>query len=59
VARLNAAINEALQDAQVQRRFRELQLLSAGGSLAQTKAVIEKERRQWGDVVEAAGIKPE
>jgi tripartite-type tricarboxylate transporter receptor subunit TctC len=59
VARLNAAINEALQDAQVQGRFRELQLLTAGGSLAQTKAMIEKERRQWGEVVEAAGIKPE
>jgi tripartite-type tricarboxylate transporter receptor subunit TctC len=59
VARLNAAINEALQDAQVQGRFRELQLLPAGGSLKETKAVIEKERRQWGEVVEAAGIKPE
>jgi tripartite-type tricarboxylate transporter receptor subunit TctC len=59
VARLNTAINEALQDAQVQGRFRELQLLSAGGSLGETKAVIEKERRQWGEVVEAAGIKPE
>ena len=59
VVRLNAAINEALQDAQVQGRFRELQLLPAGGSLGETKAVIEKERRQWGEVVEAAGIKPE
>jgi tripartite-type tricarboxylate transporter receptor subunit TctC len=57
--KLNAAINEALQDAQVRNRFRELQLITAGGSLAETKALIETERAQWGDVVRAAGIQPE
>jgi tripartite-type tricarboxylate transporter receptor subunit TctC len=59
VSRLNGTINEALQDDQVRRRFNELQLITAGGSLAVTKAVIEKERRQWGEVVATAGIKPE
>jgi len=57
--KLNAAINEALQDAQVRNRFRELQLITAGGSLAETKALIETERAQWGEVVRAAGIQPE
>jgi tripartite-type tricarboxylate transporter receptor subunit TctC len=57
--KLNAAINEALQDAQVKNRFRDLQLITAGGTLAETKALIETERLQWGDVVRAAGIKPE
>jgi tripartite-type tricarboxylate transporter receptor subunit TctC len=57
--KLNAAINEALQDAQVRNRFRELQLITAGGSLAETKALIEVERAQWGEVVRAAGIQPE
>jgi tripartite-type tricarboxylate transporter receptor subunit TctC len=53
------AINEALQDVQVRNRFRELQLITAGGSLAETKALIEVERGQWGEVVRAAGIQPE
>lgn len=57
--KLNAAINEALQDAQVRNRFRELQLITAGGSLAETKALIETERAQWGEVVRAANIQPE
>jgi hypothetical protein len=30
-----------------------------GGDLAETRAVIAKERRQWGEVVQAAGIQPE
>ena len=57
--KLNTAINEALQDAQVRNRFRELQLITAGGSLAETKALIEVERAQWGEVVRAANIQPE
>jgi tripartite-type tricarboxylate transporter receptor subunit TctC len=57
--RLNAAINEALQDTQVRNRFQELQLIAAGGSLPETKALIERERLQWGEVVRAAGIQPE
>jgi tripartite-type tricarboxylate transporter receptor subunit TctC len=57
--KLNAAINEALQDGQLRNRFQELQLIVAGGSLADTKALIERERLQWGEVVRAAGIQPE
>jgi tripartite-type tricarboxylate transporter receptor subunit TctC len=59
VIKLNTAINEALADTQVRARFRELQLITAGGSPATTKALIEQERQQWGRVVAAAGIKPE
>ena len=59
VTKLNTAINEVLQDAQVRARFRALQLITAGGSPAATKALIEQERQQWGRVVAAAGIKPE
>jgi tripartite-type tricarboxylate transporter receptor subunit TctC len=59
VIKLNTAINEALADTQVRARFRELQLITAGGSPAVTKALIEQERQQWGRVVAAAGIKPE
>ena len=56
---LNLAINAVLADTQVRSRFRELQLITAGGSRAETKALIEAERRQWGEVVRAAGIQPE
>jgi tripartite-type tricarboxylate transporter receptor subunit TctC len=59
VTKLNTAINAALKDSQVQARFRELQLITAGGSPAATKALIEQERQQWGRVVTAAGITPE
>ena len=59
VAKLNAAVNGSLQEAQVQNRFRELQLTAASGGPAETKAMIAKERRQWGEVVQAAGIQPE
>jgi len=57
--KLNAAINESLRDKQVGDRFRELQLIAAGGSLAETKALIEQKRLQWGEVVRAASIQPE
>jgi tripartite-type tricarboxylate transporter receptor subunit TctC len=59
VIKLNAAVNAALQERQVQARLRELQMIPAGGSPAVTKELIEAERRQWGEVVQAAGIKPE
>jgi tripartite-type tricarboxylate transporter receptor subunit TctC len=59
LTRLNAAINEALKETQVRARFHELQLTLEGGTLGETKALIDKERRQWGRVVEAAGIQPE
>src|SRR5258707_9391938 len=41
--KLNAAINEALQDAQVRNRFRELQLITAGATLPPPHALIEPE----------------
>jgi tripartite-type tricarboxylate transporter receptor subunit TctC len=54
--RLNTAIEEVLQDKSVQSRFADLQMSAVGGSLADTKAEIEKERQQWGAVVRAARI---
>jgi tripartite-type tricarboxylate transporter receptor subunit TctC len=59
VIKLNAAVNAALQERQVQARLRELQMIPADGAPAVTKELIEAERRQWGEVVQAAGIKPE
>jgi tripartite-type tricarboxylate transporter receptor subunit TctC len=59
LAKLNGAINDSLQEREIQNRFNELQLLVTHGDLAATRAVIAKERRQWGEVVQAAGIQPE
>lgn len=57
--RLNAAIAEVLQDKTVMSRFADLQMTPVGGSLADTKSEIEKERQQWGVVAKAAGIEPQ
>lgn len=59
LTQLNAAIEDVLQDKAIQTRFSELQMTTVGGSLAQTKNEIEKERQQWGEVVRAAGIEPQ
>ena len=59
LSRLNSAIAEVLKDKTVQSRFADLQMAPVGGSLADTKAEIEKERQQWGVVARAAGIEPQ
>jgi tripartite-type tricarboxylate transporter receptor subunit TctC len=59
VNKLNAEINAVLLEPQIQSRFRDLQLISAGGDIGETRALVEKERRQWGEVVKAANIEPE
>ncbi len=59
VKKLNAEINAILLESQIQSRFRDLQLIPAGGDIQDTKALIEKERQQWGDVVKSANIQPE
>jgi tripartite-type tricarboxylate transporter receptor subunit TctC len=59
VRKLNAEIGAILDEPELRDRFKELQLVVAGGGLQETRAAIEKERKQWGDVVQAAGIQPE
>jgi tripartite-type tricarboxylate transporter receptor subunit TctC len=59
VSKLNSEINAVLRESSIQKRFVELQLDVAGGDTAETVAMIEKERQQWGAVVKAANITPE
>jgi tripartite-type tricarboxylate transporter receptor subunit TctC len=59
VDKLNSEINAALKEPQTEERFRNLKLIVAGGSTAETLAAIEQERRQWGEVVKSAHIEPE
>jgi tripartite-type tricarboxylate transporter receptor subunit TctC len=56
VLKLNAAINEALQEPDVAARFRELQVLVGGGDAAQTRKFVEEQRALWGKVIQAASV---
>ena len=56
---LNKAVDEVLHDKVIRENFGALQMTPVGGSLAETKAEIEKERKQWGLVAHAAGIEPQ
>jgi tripartite-type tricarboxylate transporter receptor subunit TctC len=56
VLKLNEAINAALREPEVRTRFRDLQAIVRGGSLAETREFIEKERELWGKVIRTAGV---
>jgi tripartite-type tricarboxylate transporter receptor subunit TctC len=56
---LNTAIDETLHDKAIQESLIALQMTPVGGTLAETKIEIEKERKQWGLVAHAAGIQPQ
>jgi tripartite-type tricarboxylate transporter receptor subunit TctC len=56
---LNSAIDETLHDKAVRESLVALQMTPVGGTLAETKIEIEKERKQWGLVAHAAGIQPQ
>jgi tripartite-type tricarboxylate transporter receptor subunit TctC len=56
ILKLNAAINEALQEPEVVARLRELQVLVGGGDAAQTRKFVEEQRALWGKVIRAASM---
>ena len=60
VAKLNTAINAVLKDRDVQTRLRDLKTLVGGDSSpAEVLKFVESERREWGEVVHAAGLVPQ
>ena len=59
VAKLNAAIVEALRQPEVQRRLAEMYAEVIGNSPAEAAAFIRDEKRRWGEVIRAANIKPD
>jgi tripartite-type tricarboxylate transporter receptor subunit TctC len=56
VAKLNKAIDEVLQEADVQRRFQAANLTAAGGSPADAAAFIKEETQVWGGVIKEAHV---
>src|SRR2546425_851947 len=59
VAKLNAAIVEALRQPEVQKRLAELHANIIGNSPSEAAAFIRDEKRRWGEVIRAANIKPD
>jgi tripartite-type tricarboxylate transporter receptor subunit TctC len=58
VAKLNAAINEALKSPEAQAHFAALNLRAVGGSPDDAAAFIRSETKVWSGVIEQAGIQP-
>jgi len=56
VAKLNKAINEVLQEPELQDHFSKLTLQAASGSPAEAKAFIVQETKTWGQVIKDAQI---
>ncbi|MBX9945059.1 MAG: tripartite tricarboxylate transporter substrate binding protein [Reyranella sp.] len=58
VARLNAAGNEAIGDAEFRERLLKLGIVVVGGPQAEAQAKMASEIRRWGDVIQKGNIKP-
>jgi len=56
VAKVNAAVNEALKDPETRKRFDALHLLPGGGSPVEMKKFVQEETKRWGEVIRAANV---
>jgi tripartite-type tricarboxylate transporter receptor subunit TctC len=59
IAKLNRAINDILNEAETKARFRELNLMAAGGSPEDMAKLKREETERWSKVIRDAGITPE
>jgi len=59
VAKLNRAINDILAEDETKARFRELNLMAAGGSPQDMAKLKKEETERWSKVIREAGIQPE
>ncbi len=59
VARLNAGINQALQDADVKDRLARLGIEPVGGTPAQFAAMANADRAKWKKIIDERKISPE
>jgi tripartite-type tricarboxylate transporter receptor subunit TctC len=56
VAKLNGAINEALNSAEVRSHLETLSLQPAGGTASEAGRFIQEETNRWGEVIRSANI---
>ena len=59
VEKLNRAVNDVLNEAEVRARFKLLHLVSGGGSPQDMALLKRQETERWSAVIRAAGIEPE
>jgi tripartite-type tricarboxylate transporter receptor subunit TctC len=59
IAKLNRAINDVLEEPETKTRFRELNLMAAGGSPQDMAKLKKDETERWSKVIRDAGIQPE
>ena len=58
VAKINAAVNDALKQPDVQAHFKKVNLIPGGGTPAEAAAWVKEETKNWGQVIKDAGVKP-
>jgi tripartite-type tricarboxylate transporter receptor subunit TctC len=59
IAKLNKAVNDIIAEPDTRTRFRELNLIAAGGSPEDMAKLKREETERWSKVIRDAGITPE
>ena len=59
VEKINADVNEALRQGELQQRLKKLSAEVFGGSVERSAAYMREEVERWGGVIKAAGVKLE
>jgi len=59
VEKINAAINDAIKTPDVEAHLKSLNVLPAGGSVADAGKFVADETRRWSAVIKKAGIQPQ
>jgi tripartite-type tricarboxylate transporter receptor subunit TctC len=56
VAKLNAAVNQALQDPEVKAHYARLHLTAVGGTPADMSKIVKDDTERWGAVIKSAKV---
>ena len=56
VAKLNAAINQALQDPEVKAHYARMHLTAVGGTPANMAKIVKDDTERWGAVIKSANV---
>jgi tripartite-type tricarboxylate transporter receptor subunit TctC len=56
VAKLNAAINQALQDPEVKAHYARMHLTAVGGTPANMAKIVKDDTDRWGTVIKSANV---
>jgi tripartite-type tricarboxylate transporter receptor subunit TctC len=56
IAKLNAALNDALKSPELRAQFEHMGLLPGGGAPAEMGSLVKSETQRWGDVIRKANV---